>query len=264
MKPAIYGEERLERIRANMLRFDVPRLKAKSVAICGYGPSLVRTWEKARECDAVLTVGGAHDFMIERGIYPQYHVECDPREERAEFLHHPRYDTTYCINSQCHPAVFEALAWNRVLMWHGFTDEDAKAQSELVQALQPGARLLAGGTVAGLRAIIVARELGFTQFDLHGIDCCYEGDAQWAGAHPGKRHKTVIVEVEGRAFETSDLMMQATDDFFMTMQMLPDCRFRVNGGGLLEERLKLYNRDPQKALSKDWWTPVNFRLRDAA
>lgn len=251
MKPALYGPERLERMKSNMLRFQVPRLRPKRITICGYGPSLTETWKSIS--GDVLTTSGAHDFLISRGIVPDYHVECDPREYKTEFLKNPHPGVTYLINSICHPSMFEALKGYRVVMWHGVTDDDAKNQIDLAESIDPGARLLNGGTTAGVRAMPVAREMGYTDFHLHAIDCCYHGQKQWAGPHLGHRHKSVLVQVGGRIFETSDLMLRACDDFFDAMKMLSGCSFTVHGNGLLEERLRVMKVNPNLALSEGWF-----------
>lgn len=251
MKAAIEGQERLDRMRSNMLRFQGPRLRPRRISICGYGPSLSETWKEIT--GDVMTVSGAHDFLISRGIVPDYHVECDPRPHKTEFLRKPHPGVTYLINSICHPSMFEALEGYQVVMWHGVTDDDAKNQIDLAESIEPGSRLLNGGTTAGVRSMPVARERGYTDFDLHGMDCSYHGEKQWAGPHFGKRHKSILVQVGQRIFETSDLMLQACDDFFEALKMLSGCRFAVHGGGLLEARLRLFNANPEFALSGDWY-----------
>jgi hypothetical protein len=266
IRTALTADERIERMRSNILTFDGPRLSPFQgfrgvVSICGYGPSLADTW--GNTIGPVMTTSGAHDFLLARGVIPTYHVETDPREHKAWLMNEPHPDVHYLINSQCHPNMFAKLAGFHVTMWHGCTDDDAERQIALVENLEPRARLLNGGTNVGIRAIPVARELGHTHFELHGMDCSYRGIQQWAGGHVSQRVKTVLVEVEGETFETSDVMMQSTDDLFNTMRMMPNCRFRVHGGGLLEARLKLFNSNPQKALSVDWWKPINFTLRAA-
>ena len=249
MKAALEGSARLARMRDNMARYNIPRLRPASVAICGFGPSLVDTYERVGQCNAIMTTSGAHDFLVESGIIPTYHVECDPREHKVEFLRHPQKDTVYLINSICHPSMFDALVGYRVVMWHGVTDDDAKNQMELAGELEPGARLLNGGTNVGVRSLAVARELGFTHFECHGMDCSFRDGFLWAGKHFGELQGIVTVEVEGRRFQTSAQMMHSTDDFFNALLMLSGCHFVVHGGGLLEERLRLYNRDPLLALS---------------
>lgn len=264
MKAALEGSERLERMRSNMMRYDVPRLRAASVAICGFGPSLIDTYQHVQACSAVMTTSGAHDLLIDNGIIPNYHVECDPREHKVEFLRHPRKETVYLVNSICHPSMFDALKGYNVVMWHGATDDDSENQQKLVGELDPGGRLLNGGTNVGMRALMVARELGFSHFECHGMDCSIKDGLLWAGLHFGKLQGIVTVEVEGRKFQTTAQMMQSTDDFFNSMSMLPGCKFIVHGGGLLEERVNLYKRNPEKALSDKWFSPVDFIIREAA
>jgi hypothetical protein len=200
--------------------------------------------------------------MVARGVIPQWHVECDPREHKVWFVAKPHPETTYCIASTCHPKMFARLRRNRVLMWHGYTDDDTRRQVELVENLEPGARLMAGGTNVGMRALSIGLELGYREFHLWGFDCCY-GETQWAGDHSGEPHPEVKIEVEGKIFKTSEMMMQSTDDYFNLMPMLRGSKVWIHGGGLLSERLKLYARDPKKALSPDWWRPVDF-IRTAA
>lgn len=240
----------------------VPRLKVSPghdalISICGYGPSLKDTWQDVS--NVVMSTSGAHDFLISKGIVPQFHVECDPRKHKLEFLRHPHKSVTYLINSQCHPEMFEALKGYNVVMWHGFTDDDARAQLELIESIEPGTRLLGGGTNVGMRGIIVAREMGFQRFELHGFDCCYT-DTQWAGEHYTEPHQTVKIKVEEREFETSPMMLQSTDDFFNQMNLLSGCSFKIYGDGLLEARMQMFLRNQFKATRPGWWTPVNFVL----
>lgn len=263
MRTPLQIEEARERIRANTARYEIPRLRhdgdnEMSISICGYGPSLLDTWSLVKDSDRIMTTSGAHDFLIEKGIVPDFHVECDPREYKCDLLQKPNGKTVYLINSRCHPRFFEKLKDFNIVMWHGFTDDDIRKQIDIVNELEPDARLIAGGTNVGMRAIAVARELGFRNYDLHGFDCCYYEKKQWAGDHLGQSHRTVKVEVSGKVFETSDLMMISTDDFFKLLKQLPGCRFRIHGDGLLEERLKIFNRDPELALSPLWWKPIGF------
>ena len=247
--------------------FSVPRIKQVfapgPISICGFGPSLRDTWPEIS--GDVMTTSGAHDFLIERGLVPKFHVETDPREHKVNFVRKSHPDVVYLINSQCHRTMFETLldAGRTVWMWHGFTDDDVSAQVKLLESLEPGTRLMAGGTNAGMRSIIVARELGFTRFELHGMDCCYRGKTQWAGNHHTEAHTTVKIEVEGREFETSPMMMQSTDDFLNQMMMLAGCSFKIYGDGLLEARMQMFLRDKTRASSRGWWKPVNFALKSA-
>ena len=268
-KTALTADERLARIRSNLRRFGyLPRLPTGvvtgSVAVCGFGPSLADTRKDVKKCDAVMTTSGAHDFLIGKGIVPTYHVELDPREHKVNFVRNSHPDVTYIINSQCHPKMFEALLPERnVWMWHGFTDDDARNQAMLVDNLSPGGRTMSGGTNVGMRAIVVARELGLTAFELHGMDCSYRGGEQWAGEHYTKKAYPITVEVEGQTFETSEQMLQSTEDFFNTMKSLRGCSFRIHGDGLLEARMRVFMRE-FGARQKASWFPYGMPSFKAA
>jgi hypothetical protein len=264
-KTPLSAPERLARMRENAALFNVPRLRQSfgergPLAVCGFGPSLADTWQDIE--GEAMTTSGAHDFLISRGIVPKYHVELDAREHKVNFIRNSHPGVTYLINSQCHRTMFETLlaAGRTVWMWHGFTDDGANEQIKMLEALEPGTRLMAGGTNAGMRSIIVARELNYTRFELHGMDCCYRGTEQWAGEHFTKKQHAVRVEVEGRIFETSDLMLQSTDDFFNQLRILENCSFRIHGDGLLEARMRMFMRDREKALNVGWWKPVGFKI----
>jgi hypothetical protein len=83
------------------------------VAIVAYGPSLKHTYQYLRTerktfGTKIVSVSGAHDFLIERGIVPDYHIEVDPREHKAWFTRNPHPDVTYWPASCCHPKL---ISW---------------------------------------------------------------------------------------------------------------------------------------------------------
>src|SRR5262245_43138061 len=83
--------------------------KDEPIAIVGYGPSLNDTWEEIRKFKKVVTCSGAHKFLVDRGIIPDFHVEVDPREHKVRLIGQPQNETTYLISSTCHPKVFDHL-----------------------------------------------------------------------------------------------------------------------------------------------------------
>ena len=262
MKTPLNKQERILRMRENAALFDIPRLRPAMVSVCGFGPSLEDTWRDIDKESCVMTTSGAHDFLISRGVIPKYHVEMDAREHKVEFLRNSHPDVTYLIASTCHPKMFEALSNRTVVMWHGFTDDDAENQIKTLEEIEPGARVIAGGTNVGMRALVVARDLGFLRYELHGMDCSYRGDQQWAGEHFTAPHKAVKIEVDGRIFDTSDLMIQSANDFFSQLKMFNGCTFKIHGDGLLEARMQMFIRDKQKAMSKEWWNTTEVKSEE--
>lgn len=255
MKFLLSNDGRIARMRENMLANPGERLSQHTgpsrgtVSICGFGPSLADTWRDT--VGPIMTTSGAHDLFLKNGVVPTYHVEADPREHKAWLIERPHPDVTYLICSQCHPNLFEKLRGFKVVMWHAYTNDERQVQ--LVESLEPGTRLICGGTNTGMRAILVAHELGFRRFEMHAMDCSYRGRQQWAGNHFTTAQPSFTVRVDGEDFDTSSLLLQSADDFFNAVGMLPSCPFRVHGSGLLSARLRLYARDPHKAVSPTWF-----------
>ena len=71
--------------------------KPRRVAVVGFGPSLVRTWERLREFEYIWTTSGAHDFLVKRGIVPKWHTDVNWRPHKAGliFFQCPRCLTTW-------------------------------------------------------------------------------------------------------------------------------------------------------------------------
>src|SRR5690242_14390519 len=84
-------------------------LKSEPIAIVGYGPSLQDTWPLIKNFKAIMTTSGAHNFLIERGITPTYHVDCDPRPHKAKFTEKPQPGVQYLIGSSAHPKIVDNL-----------------------------------------------------------------------------------------------------------------------------------------------------------
>lgn len=268
IRQAIEGDERLARIESNAKRFrSLPRVNRLpdndlKIAICGYGPSLQETFREIQGCDRVMTTSGAHDFLMARGVCPDYHVELDPREHKI--IRKPCEGTTYLIAAHCHPKMFAALRKSRVEMYYAFTSDDKDRQWEQFIRLERGdGGMFNGRSNVGMLAMSLARLRGYRNFELHGMDCCYRGGKVWAGPHSGKKHDIVTIRCDGREYETSALMLTGTDDFFRTLLVMPNTTFTIHGDGLLAARLKIYKRDPELALSPKWWEPVSF-MRMAA
>lgn len=245
-----------ERMRANMLEFDVPRFKCKhTISICGYGPSLKDTWQEIDRNFQIVTTSGAHDFLIERGIIPDYHVECDPRIHKLEFLRKPNKRTIYLISSICHPEMFRMLEGYKVVMWHPVTDA-FEEQRNIIRELEIGGHIISGGSNAGMRAQILFFYDGYRNFHLFGIDCSYKNGETWAGVHSGQPHAMNEVISNNKRFWTSDVMYNAAQEFveMLASPFLHGCRFYVHGDGLLAERILLGSEDINKAVHQ--WVKV--------
>lgn len=201
---------------------------SRRVCIVGFGPSLKDTWrdillEKKAYNATVVSVSGSHDFLIERGIIPDYHVEVDPREHKAFFTRNPHPDVKYWIASCCHPKLIDNLVAKKaqVALWHIYNSE---IDFGLVDANgpDPDGWLIAGGSGVGARAINVMFTRGYRSFSLYGMDCSFapsDGD-QHAGEHSGKVQKEWQVRVGDRWFRSSGTGVYMAKSIIQNFQVM--------------------------------------------
>ncbi len=238
VKPIAAGTDtgRWENIKASCAKFKsyVPQVKPheRQAILACYGPSLmdylVRLKEEAPDCD-VVSVSGSHDYLIENGIVPRYHVECDPRPHKAAQVT-PQKGITYLLAASCHPDLFAKMDGMDVRLWH--CEEHIRVRDELNNQ----APNIAGGGSVGLRSIGALYFMGYRNITIYGMDCSFEdeGKTQHAGKHGGKIQETCITTIEDRHFVTSPVLMTYAANFFDMVKQRPDVKWRIYGDGLLQ------------------------------
>ena len=88
-------------IQANVARPNVGRiervdeLRQHPIALVNFGPSLGQTWEAIRDFKYVMSCSGAHQFLVDHGIIPTWHVDVDPRAHKVKLLGTPQRETEY-------------------------------------------------------------------------------------------------------------------------------------------------------------------------
>lgn len=207
------------------------RFSDRKIAIVCYGPSLSETWETIRA--PMMTVSGAHDFMVSRGKTPVWHVDCDPRQHKAAMLT-PVHGTKYLMASVCHPDFWPKLERKNVKLWHLINGDDLETVAWVRENHPEGlGSLIGGGSTVGMRAMEVASSLGFRRFDVYGMDCSFETERH-AGPHTGKTQAEIFVRVGNRQFKTTPQMLQAAREMEAFMQTY-DVDLTFHGDGLMQE-----------------------------
>lgn len=207
------------------------------IAVVCYGPSLEETWSQLRHFDYIITVSGAHKFLIDHGIIPTWHAEVDPREHKAELIGTPHKDVEYLVASVCHRKVFDLLEGFNIKLWHVFAHESAR--SKIPVAYPRGDWSVTGGSNVGLRAIVLARFLGFRKITIFGMDYSFKNDGtQHAGWHPNEIPNLYAVEVGGEIFYTNPPMHQYAQQFFHEIAQIGDVDLDVVGNGLLQAQIR--------------------------
>lgn len=240
------------------------------VVIVAYGPSLAHTWRTiATERKAfgakIVTVSGAHDFLIERGIVPDYHIEVDPREHKAFFTKNSHPDVTYWIASCCHPKLIDNLIENnrKLALWHVYnSDMDRKIVDD--GGPDPGGWLICGGGSVGCRSVNVMYTQGYRTFSVYGMDCSFTPDGdQHAGAHSGKPHHDWNIRIGNRWFRSSANLVYTARGFIQNFKVLRQAsaanneplvdgsdshvELYLHGDGLLANMVNAISESEQKA-----------------
>ena len=228
--------ERHEQMRKAIGRF--PFLKKRDsvrnypVSIACYGPSLRETWRTIER--PIISVSGAHDFLIERNIVPDWHVEIDPRPHKPLMLTRPNRYTRYLMASVCHPDFWDILKNLHVSLWHLINDQ---ATLDWVKEYHPEGldSTIGGGSTVGQRALNVgAAALGFRRFNVYGMDCSFNDlGERHAGPHTGPPESIIRID---DLYTTPQLLQAANEmrSFLSTM----DAEVHFHGDGLLHRMAK--------------------------
>lgn len=251
----VLGKQRIDHMRSAMAR-GLQKMKQlpvheRTMAIVGYGPSLKKTWKGLTEAPFdVFTVSGAHRFLVDKGIVPTGHIECDPRPHKLQLIGEPQEGVTYYLSSACNPAMFDAIPAEQVTLWHAWESEEFE---EALLEIDPDAFLILGGSNVGLRAVAVGSALGYRKFALFGVDgnCEVEGQtiSRHAGEHGGKAQKLIRVKPEGGEWWfTTPQMVKGNQEWLEVFAKLAPMgfEFQLIGEGMLQQMARLAHQQPQE------------------
>lgn len=227
-------------IKATTKRIEPHPLRKEPIAIVGFGPSLQQTWKKIKRFKYVMACSGASAFLIERGVVPTYHVAVDPLPgNTVKLIGQPHKKVEYLIASTCHPDVFAHLKGYNVRLWHVF------AEDEVVPVLPRGEWALTGGCDVGLRCLVLACFLGFTNQHIFGLDgSSPDTTARHAGDHPVGPKGMSQVEYEGKSYWTTPAMLTAAKSVFHELDQLPKITPHFYGEGLIQDMARKWSRKP--------------------
>ncbi|MDQ1291032.1 MAG: 6-hydroxymethylpterin diphosphokinase MptE-like, partial [Nitrospirota bacterium] len=221
-------------------------------AVVCFGPSLNDTWEAIRDFKHIISCSGAHKFLIEHGIIPNIHIEVDPRAHKVELMGPPHKDVKYLIASACHAAVFDHLEGFDVDLWHVFDN-----QAEAMRTLPRSEWALTGGSSVGLRAMTIARFLGFKNLHIFGMDGSAGKSGSHTTAHPNAPPSFRETVYNGVTYQTTPSMLECARGTTHEMNQMPDVVATFYGDGLVQAMMKDYKRSDAKALM-----PIGFSKPD--
>lgn len=208
--------------------------------IVGGGPSLDETLPALRRHrdrgGIVFALNGAHDWLIERGIVPDFHVMLDARAENADFVRKPHSRCTYLIAAQCNPAVFDALLEQNVITWCSCLETPEQEQALAAKFSNLPMMMIGGGATVGLKTMNLAYLWGFRRMRFFGFDSSYRCEANHAYAQPlNDGESRMTIHAAGRDFICAPWMAKQATEFQSQFKQLTamGCKVKVHGDGLI-------------------------------
>ena len=210
--------------------------KSGAILLVASAPSVKGQLELIKKMKAagspIVAIKGAHDWLIDNGVIPDYALAIDPQEHRIAF-YKPLPNVHYMIASQCHPAMFDNLEGCQVTLWHPYVKKG--------QDRPKNCMLIGGGTTSGLRAISLFYVLGYRQFELFGFDSCNDGEmlrVNGEGLKEGDKLIEVKIDPHGETFYCNTAMALQAEHFQTYYDYLPDATFNGHGYGLIQAIIK--------------------------
>jgi uncharacterized Rossmann fold enzyme len=210
--------------------------KSGAILLVASAPSVKGQLELIKKMKAagspIVAIKGAHDWLIDNGVIPDYALAIDPQEHRIAF-YKPQPTVHYMIASQCHPAMFDNLDGYQVTLWHPYVKKG--------QDRPKNCMLIGGGTTSGLRAISLFYVLGYRQFELFGFDSCNDGEllrVNGEGLKEGDKLIEVKIDPQGETFYCNTAMALQAEHFQTYYDYLPDATFNGHGRGLIQAIIK--------------------------
>lgn len=231
----------LDQVRINIKRdlpwFDGGEPHHGAALLVGGGPSLKETITKLRhrrsQGGKIFALNGTHDWLIERGIIPDYHVLLDSRPENVTFVQRPHRKVKYLVSGFCHPSVFKALEGFNVTLWLN----DMTGIMPIVQDIQDKpVCLVGGGATVGLKTMFLCYLSGYRKFHFYGFDSSYRDGDNHAYKQPLNDKESVMeIFCNGRSFMCAPWMAKQAEDWQKQARKLTQlgCELFVHGDGLI-------------------------------
>ena len=216
----------------------MPENGRRAILVCG-GPSLKQSWpsialDSHDPNTDIISVSVGHKFLMDRGIVPYAHIDCDPRGHKRLQIGEPDRRIKYWLASCVHPSWLDMLDGYDVALWHAYNGvASVEGLKEIPTEHQQ--QMIVGGGSVGIRAMSVLHYIGYRDIEIHGMDCSHEGTESYATTHLGKVKPTIRVRCKGEWFDTSPIFILYARYFGKQLQLINGCKVSLRGRGLLQK-----------------------------
>jgi uncharacterized Rossmann fold enzyme len=208
--------------------------------IVGGGPSLKGELPNLRmkrdRGGIVFALNGAHDWLIDHGIIPDFHVLLDAREENVRFVQNPRKEVVYLVAAQCHPVIFDALKGYNVTTWAACLETPEQETALATKFAGIPLMLVGGGATVGLKTMNLAYLWGFRRLRVYGLDSSYsDGENHAYRQELNDKESRMEIHAAGRDFICAPWMAKQAMEFQQQYRQFSalGVKVRVHGDGLI-------------------------------
>lgn len=195
------------------------------LTIIASGPSA----SQARLTSPVMALNQALTLFTTQGGAPTFWACCDAGPIVAEFLAAAPKSTTYFVASRCHPAVFEALADRKVVLWH--LAERSTMDLLLNRFAVPSASSIT------ICAFGLGHAMGFDRMETWGWDGCYMDGKPYAMDQQQSGVRAALAIPNGPRFETSGNWINELRDAKHVLERAP-YSVKIHGVGMFDAVLR--------------------------
>lgn len=213
-------------------------------AIVGSSPNIAESLDRIKEIKdgefgIVISINGAHKYLIENGVIPNIHIlfEVDLKsalESTGGPLHK---NVIYYICSHCCKNIFEEVKDYKTILWHCYLD--LPYYQEYIKDVFPNQILVAGNYCSFFRSLTIAQILGFSDFEIFGCDASLLNDKKYVDGYHSENEEPLIEVYAGseevnKKFTTTPFLSYQTHQFLNFCDMNRDMRIKVHGNGLMK------------------------------
>lgn len=218
----------------------------KTLCIVGGSPSLKdnlgKLREKIRLGAKVMSLNGSLNFLISKGITPDYHAQFDSRPECGEFVKEPP-NIKYFIGSMSDPSIFDVLRGKDVILWHGGVDLDETLKILKSYQHKPIV-VVGGGETIGLRAMKLGYHMGFRKLSIFGMDSSFQDNQHHTYSQPlNDLDGKIDIWHDGKKYQCSWWMYRQAKQFEELYHHLTKegVNITVIGEGLIPDIYRCFN-----------------------
>jgi len=224
---------------------------SQTAIIVAGGPSLNTTQGELVEATwkggKIVALNGAYQWCIDRNIRPSAFVMLDAREFNTRFVETAVEGCHYLLAAQCHPRAFDLCRDRTTTIWHAMSAgerEEALLKEYYFGRCNP----VTIGTTVAMRAISLMRMLGFTRFEVFGVDSCWIGEEHHAYAQEennGEKRISVWLRPRDRddkalRFLCSPWQAKQAEDFMLLIKERGNLfDLNVRGPGLIASMIRM-------------------------